>query len=103
LEELRGRNPAFLYSLSVWLVETSIAWLNKHPLGYVILDKLYKHQKLEEDEEKIAKEMYIGDFSLVGVKENQEIEGLTYIGYMVFVRHKRGQINFRVTRGSALS
>jgi hypothetical protein len=48
------------------------------------MDKLYKHQKLEENEQKIAREMSIGDFSLVGINKNQETEGLTYIGYMVF-------------------
>jgi hypothetical protein len=45
----------------------------------------------------MAKEMYFGDFSLVLTNENQEIEGLTYIGYTVFVRYKRGQTDFRVT------
>jgi hypothetical protein len=62
-----------------------------------VLDKLYRYQELEENEQKLAKEMSIGDLSLVGVNKNHEIKDLTYLGYMVFVRHKRGQTDFRVT------
>lgn len=98
LEELRNQNPAFLYSFKyVWLVETSISWLNEHPVGYIVLDKLFKYQKLAEHEQKIAKEMCIGDLSLVMVNKKQEVEGLTYFGYMVYVRYKRNQTGFRVT------
>jgi hypothetical protein len=95
IQELRKRNPAFLCSLThVWRIEKAISWLNTHDIGYKILEKLYNQQELNEEEQNLAKEMHIGDFSLVAENENHVIDGLTLLGNMVLVRYRRGQIHF---------
>lgn len=84
----------------IWTIETAISWLdqnNRNNQAYNILEKLHRLQQLNEQEKELAKKMQVDGFTLVAEDESCNINGLTYLGYIVLQRYKRGQTQIRVT------
>jgi hypothetical protein len=101
IQELAKQNPAFLYTIK-WLqtIEAAISCVNennKNNQAYKVLEKLYWSQQLNEQEKELAKKMHIDSFTLVDEDESCNINGLTYLGYIVLQRYKRGQSHIKIT------
>jgi hypothetical protein len=98
IEELAKRNQALLYPLKwFWRYEAAISWINENPYGYKILEKLFNQEQLDQHETDLAKKMHVGDFTLVAEDENCNINGLSYFGYIILERYKKGQTDIRMT------
>src|SRR5215208_6104630 len=94
IEELSNRNPAFLYPLRmIWKIETSIAWLNENYEGYNILEKLSSGLILNDNEKTFVKKMSEYRMDLVVTDLETGEQGLSYIGYFVLERFRRGLSN----------
>jgi hypothetical protein len=81
----------------VWAIEAAISWLNENNQGYVILQKIFNSEELDEQEKGLARKMYIGKYALVAEDEDCNINGLTLFGYMILQRYKRGQTHIQFT------
>jgi hypothetical protein len=53
--------------------------------------KLYTLKKFDKLEEDFINSIQIGSFNVAYRDENGEINGLSILGYVVLVRHNRGQ------------
>lgn len=97
ITKLAKDNPVFLYPLRyIWEIDTNIIWLNKHPAGFKILDKLYRRQQLNEEEIKLVNEMFNNHMRLVIKDKKCNIIGLNFIGYTILMRYKRGQTQIKM-------
>ncbi|MGI0041728.1 MAG: hypothetical protein ACRD94_07170, partial [Nitrosopumilaceae archaeon] len=91
IEDLINTNPAFLYPLKwIWVLDTAIIWLNQNPEGYKILEKLSKHEQLDNTEKDFVKKMFDNHLNLVGEDKECNFIGLSYLGNMIYQRYKRG-------------
>jgi hypothetical protein len=98
LTELAKINPSYLYPYYwIWMVESFSKKLNDRQDGFNLLRKLYNGGKLENDEEKFIKGIKFGDFNVASEDENGNINGLSNLGFVVLIRHSRGQSHVNVT------
>jgi hypothetical protein len=79
------------------MVESFSKKLNDRQDGFNLLRKLYNGGKLENDEEKFIKGIKFGDFNVASEDENGNINGLSNLGFVVLIRHSRGQSHVNVT------
>jgi len=94
LEKLAEQNAAFLYPYYwIWMIESFMRKFNENVNNYTILAKLNVGAKLDEREKDFINNIQIGDFNVASRAEDGSIKGLGVIGYVVLVRHKRGQTN----------
>jgi hypothetical protein len=92
LRNLAEKNAAFLYPYYwIWMIETFVRKLNEDEHNYLILDKLFKGAKLDKREEDFINSMKIGAFNVASTDPNGKITGLSALGYVVLIRHIRGQ------------
>lgn len=92
LKKLAEQNAAFLYPYYwIWMIETFVRRLNENEHNYIILKKLYTLKKLDKIEEDFINSIQIGSFNVASRDDNGKINGLSIIGYVVLVRHNRGQ------------
>jgi hypothetical protein len=65
--------------------------MNEDEHNYLILDKLFKGIKLDKREEEFINRMKIGSFNVASTGTDGKITGLSALGYVVLIRHIRGQ------------
>lgn len=99
IQNLAKKNPAFLSTLHwVWRIETAISSLNENKIGYVILEKLFNLEELNEHEIALTRKMHVRDYTLYSEDENHNIDGLSILGYIVLQRYKRKQTEIKITQ-----
>lgn len=92
LSDLASQNSAFLYPYYwIWMIETFQKNISKMEDGYQVLEKLYGGFELDTNEETFINGLQIGDFNVASKDENGKINGLSLLGYVVLIRHQRGQ------------
>jgi hypothetical protein len=95
LEKLASQNSAFLYpAYFIWMIENFAKRLDDK--GYQILQKILDGATLDRLESDYVKGISIGDYKVA--LEDEQGCGLTFLGYAVLVRHKRGQSHIAITQ-----
>lgn len=93
LEKIIKKNPLLRYPFKwIWIIDTAIIWLNENKEGYKILEKLMRGDSVLNDFEKqMVQKINENRLDLIVEDEDCTNFGLSYLGYMVFQRYKRGQ------------
>lgn len=96
VEELRRKNPAYLYPLKImWEVETAIIWLKENG-GFDILQKIYDEKPLTEKDITHLEKTKNEHLFIAATDKNGKNWGLTPIGHIVIHRYLSGQTNLNL-------
>jgi len=92
LNAMIDKQPILRYPFKwIWMLDTAIIWINENPGGYEILEKLMKGAtKLNDSEKQYVEKMNEENLDLIVEDEKCEQFGVSYLGYTVFQRYKRG-------------